>query len=196
MIFEIDNLRTVLGLGIMLMVKGIKSTVLAFLGFEIMLLLVAFMKQPGKAVKVVLVGVSIPMIFYVITVVMVIGALSVDGMVTRTWPTLELMRSFEIPGLVFERFESLLVVIWIMQIFTTFTITYYAAALGLSQPFKRSIHPFIYGLIPLIYIIAMISKTTNDLFEFGDIIGNVALFLFAVLPLILLLLSRLKIGKA
>ena len=195
-IFEIDNLRPVLGLGIMPMVKGIKSTVLAFLGFEIMLLLVAFMKQPGKAVKVVLVGISIPMIFYVITVVMVIGALSVDGVVTRTWPTLELMRSFEIPGLVFERFESLLLVIWIMQIFTTFTITYYAAALGLSQLFKRSIHPFIYGLIPLIYIIAMIPKTTNDLFEFGDIIGNVALVLFAVLPLILLLLSRLKIGKA
>lgn len=102
-----------------------------------MLLLVAFMKQPDKAAKVVLVGVFIPLLFYVITVVMVIGALSIDGVVMSTWPTLELMRSFEIPGLIFERFESWLLVIWIMQIFTTFTITYYAAALGMAQLFKK-----------------------------------------------------------
>ena len=48
------------------------------------------MKEPNKAVKAVLVGISIPLIFYVITVVMVIGALSIDGVVTRTWPTLDL----------------------------------------------------------------------------------------------------------
>ena len=57
---------------------------------------------------------------------MVIGALSIDGVVTRTWPTIDLMRSFEISGLIFERFESLLLVIWIMQIFATYTISYYA----------------------------------------------------------------------
>ena len=59
--------------------------------------------------------------------------------------------------MIFERFESLLLVIWIMQIFTTFTITYYAAALGLAQLFKK-IHPFVYGLVPIIYVIAMVPK--------------------------------------
>jgi spore germination protein len=51
---------------------------------------------------------------------MVIGAFSVDGVVTRTWPTLDLM--LEITGLIFERFESLLLVIWMMQMFSSFTI--------------------------------------------------------------------------
>ncbi len=92
-----------------------------------MLFLVAFMQKPDKAVKVMLVGIAIPMFFYVITVVMVIGAFSIDGMVSRTWPTIDLMRSFEIPGLIFERFESLLLVIWIMQIFTSFTFVFYVA---------------------------------------------------------------------
>ncbi|WP_249650817.1 GerAB/ArcD/ProY family transporter, partial [Lysinibacillus sp. D4A3_S15] len=82
----------------------------------------------------------------VITVVTKLGALSIEGFKTSTWPTIELMRSFEIPGLIFERFESFLLVIWIMQIFATFTITYYTAALGLSQLFKKSMHPFLYGL--------------------------------------------------
>ncbi|WP_141993409.1 spore germination protein [Bacillus sp. B4EP4a] len=194
-IFEIDNLRPVLGDGVIPVLKGVKTTALAFSGPEIMLLLIPFMNQPKKAVKALLVGVSIPLIFYVITVVMVIGALSVDGVVTRTWPTLDLIRSFEISGLIFERFESLLLVVWIMQIFATFTITYFAAALGLAQLTKKSIHPFMFGLLPILYIIAMIPKNMNDLFKQGDFVGNIALFLFGLLPLLLLIISRIKGGK-
>jgi spore germination protein len=194
-IFEIDNLRPVLGSGIQPVLKGIKTATLAFLGPEIMLLLLVFMKTPDKAVKVLIVGVFIPLFFYVITVVMVIGALSIDGVITRTWPTLELMRSFEIPGLVFERFESLLLVIWIMQIFTAFSITYYAAALGLAQLFKKNIQPFLYGLLPIIYIIAMIPKNTNEVFRLGAVIGNVAMILFGALPLLLLPISKWKVKK-
>ncbi|MGF9967026.1 spore germination protein [Bacillus rhizoplanae] len=194
-IFEIDNLRPVLGLGIMPVLKGIKTTTLAYSGFEIMLLLLAFMHEPNKAGKVVLVGTLIPLIFYVITVVMVIGAFSVDGVITRTWPTIDLMRSFEIPGLIFERFESLLLVIWIMQIFSTFTICYYAAALGLAQLFKKNIHSFMYGLLPFVYIISITPKNTNDLFKYGDMIGNAALVLFGVLPLLLLIIFKWRKRK-
>ncbi|WP_223591032.1 spore germination protein [Neobacillus bataviensis] len=194
-IFEIDNVRPVLGLGLIPVLKGIKTTVLAFLGPEIMLILTAFMQKPNKATKVILVGIVIPMIFYIITVIMVIGALSIDGVVLRTWPTLDLIRSFEIQGLIFERFESLLLVIWIMQIFSTFTITYYAASLGLSQIFKKKMNPFIYGLLFIIYVIALIPKNINDLFKFGDLIGNAALVLFGVIPLLLLLISKVKGGK-
>ena len=125
-IFEIDNLRPVLGLGIKPVLDGIKQRLSHIQVPEIMLILLVFMEQRNKAVKAILVGISIPLIFYVITVVMVIGALSIDGVVTRTWPTIDLMRSFEISGLIFERFESLLLVIWIMQIFATYTISYYA----------------------------------------------------------------------
>ncbi|MEH7086838.1 spore germination protein [Neobacillus drentensis] len=194
-IFEMDNLRPVLGLGVIPVLKGVKTTALAYTGLEIMLILPAFMIHPDKAVKAVVVGIAIPLIFYVITVIMVIGALSVDGVVTRTWPSLDLIRSFEIPGLIFERFESMLLVIWIMQIFATFTIAYYAAALGLAQLFKKNIHPFLYGLLPVIYIITRMPKNINDLFKLGDMIGNVALYLFGLLPLLLLIVSRWKVGK-
>jgi spore germination protein len=191
-LFEIDNLRPVLGLGFTPVLKGVKTTTLAFIGSEMILFLLAFMNQPKKAVKAVLFGVSVPLVFYMITVVMVIGALSVDGAMTRTWPSIDLIRSFEISGLIFERFESLLLVIWIMQIFATFTITYYAAALGLSQLFKRNMNPFIYGLLPIIYIVANIPKSLNELFKLGDMIGNVALYLFGIIPLLFLIVSKWK----
>lgn len=137
-IFEINNLRPVLGDGIMPVLRGVKTTNLSFTCSEIMFILVAFMKKPKNAVKAVVIGTSVVTSFYMITLIMVIGALSVEGVVTRTWPGLDLMRSFEIPGLIFERFESFLLVIWIMQLFATFIITFYAASWESHKFLKRN----------------------------------------------------------
>ncbi|MFF2593150.1 spore germination protein [Priestia megaterium] len=193
-IFEVDNLRPVLGSGITPVLKGIRTTALAFTGPEFMLLILAFMKEPNKAVKAVLVGTAIPLLLYVITVVMVIGAFSVGGVVTRTWPTLDLIRSYELTGLIFERFDSLLLVVWIMQMFTSFTVNHYAASLGLSQLFKKNIHSFMYGVLPVIYLISMVPRNINDVFKLGDMVGNAALILFGFLPVLLLIISKIK-GK-
>ncbi|OIK07652.1 spore gernimation protein [Bacillus sp. MUM 116] len=189
-IFEFENLRPVLGAGVIPVLKGVKTTALSFTGPEVMLFLVAFMREPNKAVKAVIVGITIPLILYIITVIMVIGALTADEVVTRTWPTLDLIRSFEISGLIFERFESLILAIWIMQMFTIYTIAHYGAALGLAQIFKKNIHPIMVGLVPVIYLISVIPKNLNDVFKLGDDIGNAALLLFGVMPLLLLIIAK------
>ena len=48
-IFDVDNLRPVLGEGIGPVLKGIKVTALSFSGIEIILILMPFMNQPRKA---------------------------------------------------------------------------------------------------------------------------------------------------
>ncbi|MGN9865209.1 spore germination protein [Bacillus swezeyi] len=191
-IFEMDNLRPVLGQGIGPVLKGIKVTALSFSGIEIVLILMPFMNQPHKAVQTVVIGTAIPLLFYMITVVMVIGALSIDGVVARTWPTIDLMRSFERPGLIFERFESFLLVIWIMQLFNTFAISFYGAALGLSQLFKKNIQKVMFILLPVIYLIAMSPNNINNMFAFGDLIGNSGVYLGGLIPILLLVISRMK----
>jgi spore germination protein len=79
-----------------------------------------------------------------------------------------------------------------MQMFTCFNIGHYSASLGLSQLFQKDIRLFMYGLLPIIYLISMIPKTINDVFKLGDMIGNVALVLFGALPLLLLIISKVK----
>ncbi|MDQ0057955.1 spore germination protein [Paenibacillus harenae] len=191
-LFDVDNLRPVLGQGVMPVLNGVKTTAITFTGFEAILIIIAFMHRPEKASKAVIVGTSIPLMIYIITVVMVIGSLSVDGVVTRTWPTLDLVRSVEIEGLIFERFESFLLVIWIMQIYSTFTMTYYAASLGLSQMSKRNLNGFLYGLLPVVFLMANIPKNLAGVFRMGDFIGNLSLYLFGAMPLLLLAISKLR----
>ncbi|RJG27010.1 spore germination protein [Paenibacillus thiaminolyticus] len=194
-VFEIDNLRPVLGSGITPVLEGVRTTGLSYTGFEIMLILQAYMVRPRHAARAVVFGVSIPILFYVTTVVMVIGALSVEGVVSRAWPTITLIRSFEFPGIFFERYESLLLVIWIMQMFATYVITHYAAAQGVATMLKKEIGPLQYVIIPIVFIVAMLPKNIDDLFRFADNIGNTGIVLFGVLPAVLLGIVKLRGGK-
>lgn len=191
---EMDNLRPILGSGIMPVIIGVKTTAFALTGFEVILIVTAFMNRPRKAVTAVMTGILTPYIFYIITVVLVVGAISVDGVITRTFPTIDFVRSFELPGVFIERFESFLLVIWIMQVFATFTICHYCAALGLAQLTGKNIRPYIYGLLPLLYIVSMLPKNINDLFTLSDFISYISLFLIGLTPL-MLILSKLRGNK-
>jgi spore germination protein len=192
-IFDIDNLRPVLGNGIMPVLNGIKTTSLSFAGFEIIFFVFVYMKEKNKAVKVAIFGIGVPFIFYSITVVAVVGAFSVDGVLLQTWPVLTYVRSYEIPGLIFERFDSILLVIWIMQIFATYIIAFFVAAQGLAQILKKkSFQPFLFGIIPFIFIIAMIPRNINETFKMGGILGNSAFLLYGILPILLLIISFVR----
>lgn len=95
-------------------------------------------------------------------------------------------------GLIFERFESLLLVIWIMQIFSTFTVAHYAASLGLSQLLKKNVRPLLFIMLPVIFLLAMIPKDVSETFKLGDTVGYMSIYLFGGLPLILLLISKVR----
>jgi len=191
-IFELDNLRPVLGEGLLPVLKGIKPTVLTFTAGEGMLFIVAFMEKPQKAVKVIIAGTCISTIFYILAVVATIAAFSVDGVLTRTWPFLDLVRSFEVNYLIFERVEALLLVIWIMQIFCTFSITIYAAALGISQIIHKGFRSCLLFTLPVVYIISRIPPNVNALFAFGTGIGDYNMYLFGMLPLLLLIIAHFR----
>jgi spore germination protein len=77
-----------------------------------------------------------------------------------------------------------------MQMFTIFTTAHYAAALGLAQIFNKSIRPFMVGLLPVIYLICIFPKNLNDFLNLGDLMGNAALYLFGLLPPLLLIITK------
>lgn len=97
-IFDIQHLRPFLSEGMMPVIRGMKSSILIFTGCEVVMTMTAFMEHPQQAVKGMMVGLSIPLVLYLVTVVMVIGGLSINSVITSTWPTIDLVRSFEISG--------------------------------------------------------------------------------------------------
>lgn len=186
--FDINHLRPVLGSGIMPILRGMKSAILIYSGCEVVLVITAFLQEPKQAFKAFWGGISIPVFLYLLTVIFVIGCLSIDSVVTSTWPTIDLVRSFEITGFFVERLEFPFMVIWLMQMFCNFSSFFFQASLGLSHIFNMHVRSAIYILGPIIFIATMLPKSMQDVFRLGDTIGFLGLGMFFVLPLILSLI--------
>ncbi|MFB5268600.1 GerAB/ArcD/ProY family transporter [Paenibacillus enshidis] len=188
-VFEPNHLRPVLSEGLPPVWKAMKSTPLAFAGSECLLFILCQMERPQQATRVVGMGLGIAVLFYTVSTVICIGVFSVEGVITRTWPFFDLVRSVEVDFLLLERLESLLFSIWILQIFSTFTMAYYCAALGISQIFKVSYAKTLFFLLPLIYIVSHIPKSRNEISAMAMVLGYAACILFAIVPTILLLIT-------
>ncbi|CAH1205046.1 GerAB/ArcD/ProY family transporter [Paenibacillus sp. JJ-223] len=188
-IFDVDNLRPVLAKGFMPVLHGMGSTTLTFSGSECLLFILCRMQNPKRATLIAGWGIGLAVVFYTTAVIICIGAFSIDGVLTRTWPFFDLARSVEVENLLLERFESLLLSIWIIQIFATFTIVFYCAALGLSQITKMPYKWSLYVIVPFICVLSQLPQNMNEVFAVGAFIGKANLILFSCFPIILLLLS-------
>lgn len=191
-LFHIDNLRPVLGDGIFPVIRGLKSTILVYTGCEVVMTLVAKLEHPKQALKAMLTGIAIPAGLYFVTIIMVIGGLSVDSAVTSTWPTIDLIRSFEISGFLFERFEFPLMVIWLMQMFCNYSSFFYNSSLGLSQLFNLPFKKVILALVPFIFLATMVPKNINEVFSLGNAIGYISIVLFILFPVSLTLIALIR----
>lgn len=190
--FELDYFRPVLSEGIMPIFKGLQSTATPYLGFEIIMILTAFMSVPKNAHKAVVVGISIPIVIYFTTLVIVIGNLSVEAVKTLTWPTIEVIKTIEFPGAFFTNFEILFIAVWAIEMFTTLVVFQYLASLGMKQMFHINIKYFHYGFFPLIYFLSFYPENLDEAFKMGDLVGYVAMFFAGAMPVILLIISFIR----
>ncbi|MDO3676248.1 GerAB/ArcD/ProY family transporter [Paenibacillus ehimensis] len=192
--FDLDNIRPVLAEGLRPVWKGIPSSTFSYSGFEIMLVLSAFMQEPRDAVKSMLKGIGLVIPLYTLTVLIAIGTLTVEEVKTLPWPTMSVAKDIELPGGFFERFESLFSVLWVMSMYSTFVPYYYVASLGMSHLFRRNFRTFIYLLFPVIYIIAMLPKKLNEVLSIGNFLNDFALFIIVIMPLYFWIFVKLR-GK-
>ncbi|PQP81524.1 spore gernimation protein [Paenibacillus sp. PCH8] len=196
--FELDNLRPVLGDGFMPVLKGIKPSALSYSGYEVLLIITAYMADNKGSNKAAIYSILSCTIIYLVTIVLVVGNLSLPGIQTRMWPTLDMVRSFEIEGFLFERYESLFMVFWLMQIFATYAFKHYFASVGIRDLFRlKNVTGIQFAMLPVLYVIAYLPKNLEETLALGDFLGNISIFLFGLLPLLLLLISfvRKKGGK-
>lgn len=189
--FDLNNFRPVLSEGMMPALKAVQPSVFSCLGFESILLFGAYASEPKKMVRAVILCIF-PIVIYTTTLVVTVGNLTVDVVQTLTWPTIDVIRSIEIPGAFFSNFELFFIVVWTIQIFTTMAASYYFASLGISQLFKINSKYVHYGLFLVIYFLALYPADLNTAFILGDTIGYMSVFVAGLIPIILLLISYIK----
>ncbi|MGG1696216.1 MULTISPECIES: GerAB/ArcD/ProY family transporter [Bacillus] len=190
--FKLDNLRPVLGEGFSPVMKSLNASAISFVGIEMMLFMPAYMKTQKHTFAYSTVGFLIPSIIYIFTYVLVVGALTVKETATLTWPTIALFQSFDIQGIFIERFESFLLIVWLVQLYTSFVGYTFFAAIGVSKLTKLPKIMVLALMTIVIYFAAIFPKDVDTVRNYLIYVNNLFFLLFGILPFLLFVIVVLK----
>lgn len=136
--FELDNYVPLFETDVTGYVKGIGASINSYIGFGIILFYISFVRRPEKVPKKAAIGMSIPVILYLLMFLTSIGVFGDVVTSELLYPTLELAKRVEIPGSILERIESIFFVIWVMAIFTTASMALDISILAIKSIFKKA----------------------------------------------------------
>lgn len=176
--------------------KGIIKTIPAFSGFAIGLFYVFLVKEKKHLTKKVVVGMSVPIIFYLFIFLTSIGIFGNTVTATLMHPTIELAKRVDVPGAIFERIDAFVFTIWIMAIFNTTVIIFDVAVLLLNSIFTKATKQMIaFILSPITLYIGMFPRTLTEVQQLMDFIGKINMSLSFLVIFGLYILSKLKGGQ-
>jgi spore germination protein (amino acid permease) len=175
-------------------VKVMKYTAFSFGGFEIAYLVIPFLKDKKEGFKVITKSIAFIVVFYTVITIMVFAVFSKEQVRILIWPTITMIRSLDIPGTFIERWDGIVLALWIIFYLTTFVNGYYFSSQILKEAFKlEDIKVSSLLIVPFIYIIAMYPKDIGEVFYLGNTIMPI-LFIYNLifLPLLLYMGSMSK----
>src|SRR5690625_627205 len=104
--FSLDNLFPVFETDFNGFTKGIHASVMSYGGFSLVLFYIAFVKKPNNTAMKATMGMLIPIALYFLIFISVISVFGHSVTKNLLYPTIELAKTVDIPGGIFERFES------------------------------------------------------------------------------------------
>lgn len=195
---DFNELLPPLGNGVVPVLAGIKSSFKAYGSFFAFAFFLPFLQEVQKAPMTCLLGLGVVVALYL---VMSLLSLATFGPVELThilYPINDLVRMIEVPGTFIERFDIIILSLWILAAFNVVTGLYFAASYILSGFFGvTALSSITYLLLPLIYLLAMFPPDIISLQRLGEMVTVMSLSMVAVAPLVLITaVIRGKGGKA
>lgn len=169
--------------------RGLKTAAYSFAGIEIIYLILPFMKDRKSVPRVALKGIGFITIFYTIIVIFTLAIFSVHQSKVLLWPTITMIKSINIPGSFIERWEGIVMALWVIFYFTTFINMYYLSADIAKDAFRlQDIKLSSVLIVPFIYAIALYPENIAQLYDINNNITSLfLLFSLVILPLVLFL---------
>lgn len=195
-LYEIDftNLLPIFNNSPQNYMKAINKTIIRFKGIEMVFLVVPFMKKKDKTPKVLLKSMIFIGLFYLYVVILSIAMFSTEQIKNMLWSGIVMIRSIDIPGAFVERWDGIVMAIWVMFFFTTFGNAYYFSADVLKDVFKiKDIKITAFLIAPSIYVISLYPQNVTQVYNISK---NIQPYLFfitnVVIIIVLFILSKIK----
>ena len=179
--------------------EGIKVGINSFTSFEILYFLLPRLKEEErKKLKYSVAGVvGIAVAFYILLYTAIIYYFGAEESQHLLWPFIGLVKSIDIPGTFIERWDGLILMIYMIFNFAAFVNIYYGAAYITKKVFnfKRMVNSFSIVSV-LFYIGSMLPK---NILENNALQDNFLSYLFLinniVIPIVLIIGLKIRRGR-
>lgn len=179
--------------GLHAIVMGVKSSVLSFLGFEVLLVLNSDIQTKGKSlITPILWANSLATLFFLIVVLVCFVNFSSESLDFIPQPVPYYLNGISLPFL--ERLDLLFLSVWLVKVTATLISYFYCTGKGISQLFHLSDHrKVIYYLVPLLCIAGFFWRSESRV-RMLEQVTKFESFIVLSIPIVLLLLAWLR-GK-
>lgn len=175
-------------------VKGVLDILFLINGFCIVFVLLPHVKKKESITKIFRSSSIFIALFYAVTFIFVISTLSVEQTAERIFPTITMLKSINTRSGILERWDGLVMALWVLFYFTTFCNTYYFSSYIVKKVLNLE-HIRISSIlfIPVIYIAALYPESMIETHS-GDISMSKMIFIISIIVVILIsyLISLLK----
>lgn len=172
------------------LLKGSLETSYSFFGFEILFLIYPFIMNKENAKTPVYLGVSFSAFIVLFTTIISIGYYSPHDFEKMDWAVLTLFKSVSFSFL--ERFDYIIVVVWMMVSLTTMILFMWMITYGMKRLYRFPQRKSLYCVAILLLIISSIVKYDYKIHEYSAIVSKIGFWIVFVYPLLLLPFVLLK----
>jgi len=174
--------------------KGVLAGVFGYQGYELMTLIMGNIQSERKEIRrAAMFGIAIPMLVYTLIVIAGTAAFGYEELKNLMWPTLELVKTTEVPGLILERIESAFLGVWVAAVFTTTANIYFAVCYLIKQLLGLKHHRYVaIVMLPALYYLAMWPRNVHLLFEYLTYASYIGFISSLGIPLFLLVIAMIR----
>ncbi|HUC93793.1 MAG TPA: endospore germination permease [Paenibacillus sp.] len=190
---RLENLFPLFAVDWMAILRSAVTSSTAYLGFEVFTLFMSHAEPSRALVRANLTGIAIPGFIYTLIVVSGISVFGVEELKQLVWPTLELVKTTQMPGLVLERTESLFIGVWVTAVFTTVGTMYFAVTMMVKEMLGLRTHRWIaLAMLPALYWVSLLPQNIESLFKWDSLTGYYGGLYLLAMPLLFWLIAMLR----
>jgi spore germination protein len=191
---ELNNVLPLLQSSPRQYIKSLSTATYAFGGIEIAYLILPYMKDKDGIRKTFFKSIVFITFFYIIVTILCLMFFTKEHTKELLWPTITLIRAIVIPGAFVERWEGLVMSLWVLFYFTTFINMYYFSGDIIKNAFRlHDIKLSSLIIAPIMYIVAMYPQNIAEVYDTsGKVTPILSIFSFIIFPLVLLFGNRIK----
>jgi spore germination protein (amino acid permease) len=185
-----NNLLPILNTDLKHILKGVYSTSLSIMGFELLMFLYPYVKEKKKVFLYSQIG-NLFTTFLLTAITMVcISFFAENGLARTIWPVLSMFKIVRLPNL--ERFEFIAVSFWMLVILPNMCCYLWAASKGFSRIMNWKKNRGIWIISGLVWCGSFFIKARYQMNEVTDFVAHIGFIFAFCYPILLSILVLVK----